>query len=372
MSASLAIDFVVAGGAALGLGHVMRSAAIAEAAIQQGHSVRVFFEGDEGALSAWRSAAPGTMQAQILPWSAYPADRAAPVGVLDFPIEKASWIALLSENNARSLVLDDPRSVDAADLTINPALHHGLTPPSPRESSAGGARLLEGPAYSVLAQSHRATPYQPWAQRPNLLLSIGGADPHQATPKLAPWISDILDALRHKATHPHPFQNKHVVLGGAFADPQNKTRDALHEAGWKVHSALRPAKMAELMASTRLAVMGFGTSLTELAWHGTPHLSVTHHRFDMPHAAALEARGVGRHLGYAGELDGNRVKAVLRQSICDPQWQSASADTARAMLQGGNGVDRILDEIKALARRPLQSRRETSAAARPIGGVIPP
>lgn len=355
----------------MGLGHIMRSAAIAEAAIGQGRAVRVFFEGDAAALSAWQIAAPGTEQRQCFPWSAYPAGRAAPVGVLDFPMQKAEWITRLSQNEVRSVVLDDPRSLDVADLTINPALHHGLAQLHSEEPTAPVPHLLEGPAYSILAKSHLAMPHPPWSERRNLLLSIGGADPQQATPKLAPWISEILEISVRPlpdptriATPSLPFRlDRHVVLGGAFADPQNRTRDALSGAGWRVHSALPPIKMAELMASARIAIMGFGTSLTELAWHGTPHLSVTHHPFDAEHAAALEAIGVGRHLGYAAELDPGRVKEVLRRSLCDPEWQSTSAGAAREMLRGGNGVERILFEIEGLARRTKRSAQRTKAAA---------
>ena len=312
----------------MGLGHVMRSAALAEAALRRGSSIRIFFEGDPSARRAWRTASPQSEDIPLRAWSDYPAGPPSPIAFLDYPTPKNEWIESIRRHGSHSVVLDDPRSVDRADMTINPALHHARTSPNAEAQS----RSLDGPVYSILAEPHRQTKSPSWHSRTNLLLSIGGADPHGATPKLGRWVSEVLASPSMAALSPLPFTHKHAVLGASFQDPEHCVRHALAEAGWQIHSALTPKDMAHLMASARLAIMGFGTSLTELAWHGTPHLSVTHHRFDIAHAESLELRGVGRHLGQAEGLDPAITKQRLQRGLADAKWQESSARTALSLI----------------------------------------
>jgi hypothetical protein len=116
--------------------------------------------------------------------------------------------------------------------------------------------------------------------------------------------------------------------------------------------------------------MGFGTSLTELAWHGTPHLSVTHHSQDDAWALRLESLGIGGWLGHAAALDAEFVLARFGRALADVEWQETSAARARAAIEGGSGCERILDRLAAIAhelpaRRPQRSglSRGTSRAA---------
>ncbi|MBY0401289.1 hypothetical protein K2X89_13405, partial [Myxococcota bacterium] len=120
--------------------------------------------------------------------------------------------------------------------------------------------------------------------------------------------------------------------------------------------ALEPAAMARRMAEARLAVMGFGTSLCELAWHETPHLAITHHDHDVAWAKLLEERGIGRFLGRAAALEADFVVERFAQAALDHDWQRASAARALDALEGGRGVERILDRLAAIARELKLSR----------------
>jgi spore coat polysaccharide biosynthesis predicted glycosyltransferase SpsG len=52
------IDFIVAGGARYGMGHVMRSSTLAAAAVQRGWRVRAFLAGDRVAQESWIAGCP--------------------------------------------------------------------------------------------------------------------------------------------------------------------------------------------------------------------------------------------------------------------------------------------------------------------------
>ncbi|MEZ4330209.1 MAG: hypothetical protein R3F35_00505 [Myxococcota bacterium] len=361
------IDFVVAGGARYGMGHVMRSGTLAAAAAGRGWRVRAFLAGDRTAEQAWRDRCPGS---NVTAWTAWRARRSAPVTLFDHPFSKSRWLAACPPERTHSVVLDDERAVGRARLTINPALHHAPDeetarsgPPAP---ASRPAEVLSGPRYAILDPVHRGIRHAPLSARRTLLVSLGGADPHHATPRLAPILARVLERVGPSCG----IEARHVVLGPAFADPDERIRRALAAAAWRVERALKPAAMAASMATARLAVVGFGTSLTELAWHGTPHLSLTHHDADVPRARTLERRGIGRWLGSAARIDPDEVATRFEAALRDLAWQSDSAARARDALEGARGVERILDRIAPwiVAARSTQARRPRAQSVG-AGGV---
>jgi spore coat polysaccharide biosynthesis predicted glycosyltransferase SpsG len=359
------IDFVVAGGARYGMGHVMRSGALAAAAALRGWRVRTFLAGDRIARERWHASCPSS---RLETWSAWRASESAPLTVFDHPFAKSRWIAACRRDRTRAIVLDDPRAIGRARLTINPALHHLPDRADDGWESAEDdpERLtLRGPRYSILSPAHRETPHRALAERDGLLLSLGGADPHGVTPRIAPLLVRALETAGTPG-----IRRRCVVLGPAYRDPDGVVATALAASGWQVERALEPSAMARAMAEARLAVMGFGTSLTELAWHGTPHLSVTHHSQDDAWALRLESLGIGGWLGHAAALDAEFVLARFGRALADVEWQESSAARARAAIEGGSGCERILDRLAAIAhelpaRRPQRSglSRGTSRAA---------
>lgn len=350
------IDFIVAGGARHGMGHIMRSGVLAAAARSRGWRVRVYLAGDRVAEARWRTSCP---DARVSAWSGWRSAASAPLTVFDHPFAKSRWIAACRRDRTRAIVLDDVRAIGRARLTINPALHH-----LPDEHAASASETeddpasptLSGPRYAILSPVHRETPSRPLAEREGLLLSIGGADPHAVTPRIAPLLVRTL-ARRALAD---TLRNRVAVLGPAYRDPGGRVAAALAEDGWRVEHGLPPAAMARCMAEARLAVMGFGTSLTELAWHGTPHLAVTHHASDAPWARRLEALGIGGWLGDARTLDPEHVAARFGRALEDEVWQRTSAERARAAIDGGRGCERILDRLELVAREvPVRSARRS-------------
>lgn len=357
------IDFVVAGGARVGMGHVMRSGTLAAAARQRGWSVRVFLEGEAIARERWVAVSGAR---RVLDWADWNPHDAAPLSLLDHPAHKDPWLDRLQPAPTRAVVLDDLRSIRRAALTICPALQHaGLS----AGSEPGRSRLLAGPRFSILGQAHRASPRRPLATRARLLLSIGGSDPHHVTPRIAPVLDHVLESMRSVGRSSPAAYARDVVLGPAFQDPGDGVARALAAAGWHVHHALAPAQMARLMSAARLAVMGFGTSLAELAWHGTPQLSVTHHPSDDPWARRLEARGIGVHLGQARTLDLDAVATRLRHALADERWQRESAARAYDALEDGRGCERILDRLAALFPSRSTCAQTIGAARTPPSAV---
>jgi len=351
------IDFIVAGGARYGMGHVMRSGTLAAAAVQRGWRVRVFLGGDRVAQESWAASCPDS---EVHAWSAWRSSTSAALTLFDHPFAKSRWIDACHRDRTRAIVLDDVRAIGRARLTINPALHHmpldlDGNPEDENPEDDPASLTLRGPRYAILANAHRETPHRPLAERNTLLLSLGGADPLAATPRIAPILVETLGSLGTL----HGFQVLRVVLGPAFRDPDDRIGRELASAGWLVERGLEPAAMARRMADARLAVIGFGTSLSELAWHGTPHLSITHHALDEPWARRLEERGIGLWLGTADALHATFASARVDRALRDLAWQRESARRAFDAIEGGRGCERILDRLAMIACEIPTPRRRS-------------
>jgi len=351
------VDFVIAGGSETGLGHIMRCAALARALRRRGWKSLAYLEGDRTGAKRWQMASG---QTTLSDWSSWRAHDAARVTFVDHPGAKQRWLSLLRQSDTRIVILDDPGYRERADLTICSALHHHSKPFSTGTMSATSTetsnenqdcRMLFGPRFAILADHHLATPRRPLRTRTKLLLSLGGADPHRLTPRIAPILASVL----HDSDVLHGIETRHVVVGPAFTDAGTLARE-LEDGGWRVHLALDGLAMASLMSKSKLAVMGFGTSLCELAWHGTPHLSVTHHASDDAQAQGLEATGIGVHLGSAATLDPPLIASLFRRALEDESWQQRSSETARRALEGGLGVERILDHVESWIHQPIPAR----------------
>lgn len=353
MKRALRIAFVAAGGPKLGAGHIMRSAALAAEAVRGRWAVEAFLSGDAEVHSLWRTAA-GEMP--IHEWRAPIATAEPDLVVLDYPADKHDWITRVDALGVPVVVLDDRGSLDAARLTVCPALH---------DPDLERADLLSGPRFSILSRPHLEERPTPPDRKRKLLLSLGGADPHGATLAIAPLIDRVLERMIVEPGANHAFESKHVVLGRVFDGDAGAATRTLEAMGWRVHRALDRSQMARLMSESRFAVMGFGTSLTELAWHRTPHASLTHHEGDRVPAERLEAMGIGRSLGWAGAIDPKTVETKLETALRDANWLEESAKRAFAAIDSGRGATQLMARFESLVRATRRANRSDQQAPRP-------
>ena len=353
-----AVDFVVAGGRRTGLGHLARCATLANEARRRGWRVRAFLAGDAAGGDAWRERTGLDIDGA---WSDWTPDGRDPLVALDFPQAKDDWVERLQRLALRCLVVDDERLLEGPDWILLPGLHHAIHADSDRPRTT--ARRLVGGRYAILAAAHRGARPVPFDQRDRVLLSLGGADPRGLTGRIVPALDEALARVADAVS------GVDVVLGPAFRDPTPDFRQVVERRGFHVHRGLSSEAMAERMTRARLAVVGFGTTLTELAWHGTPFVCVTHQPSDLAPARALEGVGIGRVLGDAEHLDLAGLPATLAAALADHAWQRATARRARAALGDGFGARSVFDRLEG------EADTDPERAARPTpqpGGVTYP
>jgi spore coat polysaccharide biosynthesis protein SpsF len=343
------------GDAGIGLGHVVRSMAVA-GALRDRHGLCVVFAVERGGPAFEQVAAQGFALAE--------ARRP------DEP-DEAAWIGrVLAEAGAEALVLDvrtdlPPSALrrwrdrgvhvavidDGSDRRL--AADTAFFPPVPqlkrmRWDGFSGA-LYTGWDYLPLrrdfARIARPAPAGT-ASTPHVLVAMGGADPGGAT-------ALAVEALARAGV---PMRVT-VVVGAAYrgeAALAARLAESLPDA-----RLLRDvADMAPLMAEADLAVVSFGMTAYELAAVGTPTLALTLTADHAESAAALAASGALADAGRIGAVGAPALAAAAARLLADPDRLFAMGDAGPRLIDG-RGADRIADRIVA----HLDTRAAALAAA---------
>ena len=219
-----------------------------------------------------------------------------------------------------------------------------------------GFALLSGPRFAILAEAHRRFSVPAAAERNSVLVTLGGSDPHRASPVVARAARQALSEWQASDGEAIPL-HVDVVFGPSFEDPGDREAEALREAGCRVHKGLDAPAMAARMRAARVALVGFGTAINELAWHATPFLTITHHDSDRGPARDLEACGFGRHLGPAHTLERLPLVAPIDAALLPSDVPERSARPACTRRRERRGTPLRADRDGA--RSPRAEAAET-------------
>jgi hypothetical protein len=312
----------------------MRTAVLAAEARRQGHGVTLVVRGDSAAHAALAAELPG---APIESWR----EAASAVGaggaiVIDSPEDIGGELAMARARGVRSLVIDRTDHLDHADATVLPILHGPLIE---------HPRLFQGAEFLAISPTIRAADTAGYAATRSIgLITAGGADPVGLT---APLTEALAAAL---AGHPDAAAI-HVVIGPAFTGGDALAR-RLSSSNAFVHRALPRAGLAALMARSRFALTGFGTTVYDLAVLGTPVLYWTHRPADLDAARRLEARGLGACGGDGSRITTDGVAAVLAATVLRDGWCEAASARGRALVAPADGARAVL---RLLAGDPVSA-----------------
>jgi spore coat polysaccharide biosynthesis predicted glycosyltransferase SpsG len=281
---------------AMGLGHLMRCRAVAEAVVERG--AEAVFAMVEPALAS--EAVLGNIPAELvrLPGPAGGADDLA--ALLALQVERRPVITVadgyhLSDAYQRAIAAAGPLAVfwDAPDRSEVPAAV--VIDASPRASAADyariapQARMLLGAPHALIRRDLRqamAMPGVPLAQRRQVLVTFGGSDPRGLTAEVA---SRLLAQLPGEI-------GVTALAGAAYARPQELWNLADTWAQ-RLHVAINPPSVVPYFTAAGLAVTAGGGTIGELAALGLPALVAV--VVDNQSAAAggpypcLDARGEG-------------------------------------------------------------------------------
>jgi spore coat polysaccharide biosynthesis predicted glycosyltransferase SpsG/L-amino acid N-acyltransferase YncA len=317
------------GGPAIGVGHLARCLAFAEAAVERGWEA--VLAGDLGGATwlAERFAALGVpvRQASALD------DLAADVVLVDH-----YGLGELPEvrERARLVCLEDGRyGRRAADVVVDPSLAFAARP------ADGSAVCLAGPRFApvradVVAARRARTGVA--GDPPRVVVVMGGG-------AAGPTVAAALTALRDTGL---PMSVRAVAAGEV----------TLPEPASGQHFTVGPPTPAlpELLAGADLAVSAAGVTLTELCCIGVPAAIVE--LVDNQAAGYRAALDLGLAAGLGAPADLPQATDTLHTLLTDPRRRAALAEAAAATVDGA-GPARVLDAATLEVREACQADADT-------------
>ena len=327
-------------GPAVGLGHLQRSLALAQACQQEGASPRVVSP-ERGPLRE-RVEGAGLPTAVVAGWPEWSArgigallDRARAHGsdaiVVDSYRVAPMELERLRASGATLVAIDD---LAAAPSPCHVVVNGGAAARHlPYRSLHGDTRFLLGPEYALLRPEF-------WSRSPRktretddaILLSTGGGEATAVTRR----ILAALDAL--------PANFAIEVLVGPLVDPA-----AIATVGVTCRHAVRlhhdPPYVRDLLLGADLAVSGAGQTLSELAWAGCPTVAFALAENQRANLGAMAALGAVRSVGFAGAAPfAAAVRAAVEPLLVDRAAREAMGEAGRRAIDG-RGAQRVASEL---------------------------
>ena len=299
------------GNGQIGLGHVVRSLALAEIVDQQFAQVLLLSQDPPPAvqrLAAGHGRPLRTLPAQPIRQELYTLPdllRPGDIVVLDgyhFPLVYQQAIKAL---NCRLVVIDDLRQPTVADLVINHG--PGVTPAD--YEAPPSTRFCLGPAFSLLRRPFREQAALPAAApRPitSALLCFGGADPLGLTARSLTALLALPQVVKVG-----------LVLGAAFSGGAALRQLAELHPGRTVnfYEQLSASEFATVFGQYDVAVVPSSTVLLEALVLGRP--AITGYYADNQAALAdyVHAYGQAFSVGNFADLAGEKLAGALAQGL---------------------------------------------------------
>jgi UDP-2,4-diacetamido-2,4,6-trideoxy-beta-L-altropyranose hydrolase len=324
-------------GAGSGLGHVQRCLALAAALAERG--VECSFAVPE--LDSVRERIERAGFAGVELETGLPAVPGELLVVDSYHVD-AAYLRELQDAALTVVLIDDHAAFPVScALCVNAGANAESLP---YRSESSDTRFLVGPGYALLPPELWDTAPRPPAERvANVLLTLGGSDPHDLAPRLLLAL-DALDA---------DFSLT-VVVGPYFSNCEQLTG----HHGRDVTLLDAPASLVEPMRAADLAVSAAGQTLYALARLGVPTVALELADNQRGGLAALEHAGAVRVAGRAGEPGlPDAVAAAVRELVADDAARHGLAHTAGSLLDG-QGARRVAAEIVRLgASTGIETRR---------------
>lgn len=329
---------------AIGIGHVGRTLALANAWRQLGGEVHYVASAPLApSAEAWIHSAG--IPLDVLDTARYSdADAVATAAiaghapvVLDAFGTPRAYRAVLRGLVSRLAIIDDMggRGPWSADVILNQ--NYGASP-SYYPGHDPGTVLLLGPRYALLRPEFlrwRAMPRRRDRQAGRIVVSLGGADPANVT-------SLVLDALDHQAAAGW----KALVVAGAV-NPRAGALKARANTGSKIRVIRRPSSMARLLVWADIAILAGGVTVWEALALGVPTVGIAVAKNQVQAAEALDRDGLWHYLGQASAVDIHRIGEAVKNLLADAGARRRLSESGQALVDG-QGAARVADALAHL------------------------
>ncbi len=336
-------------GTRMGIGHVMRCLALAQAWQDRGGRV-VFITAAQSPALLQRLKLENVDVRHLQSLEATPEDAAETITiarnaaadciVLDGYHFNPNYRSALKASGLQPLVIDDFSDTDLsqADFILN---QNAYASESMYAGRSGRARLALGAPFALLRRE-----FLPWrntqrdypAQAREILVTLGGSDPDNVT-------SRVLEAL---AAFGDWRLKLRIIVGGA--NPHLECLEVLLPQLRLSHDAeilVNPPNLPELMSGSDLVISASGSSCWELACLGVPMVLLVVADNQRGIAAELETLGAAVSLGWAHGCAVEPWTVAIAEVLRSEERRRNLSVAARGLIDG-RGAARIAASLQGV------------------------
>jgi spore coat polysaccharide biosynthesis predicted glycosyltransferase SpsG/CMP-N-acetylneuraminic acid synthetase len=317
------ILFRVDGSASLGMGHVFRSLAIADALRESSRAEIAFLmsaEHNEGLLQVSRHGYPvralGGRDVETA--LEHIRDFAPTILINDLPILEDAYLRALSHLGASTVnlvdTLDDLETDEYAQVIVSVMA-------AERETPEG---FYGGPRYAILRGHFTGRVKAIRDEARKVLLTFGGSDPQRLTLKAVRALQGLEGRVEVVA-----------VTGPAF--PFRRELEALQptlERRIPLISAAGESAIADLMLEADLVLCSGGMSVYEIAALGTPGIVLAQNKREEARMGAFAKHGTIEFLGLGTDVSEAQILAATRSLLVDSERRRAMSERGRTLVDG--------------------------------------
>lgn len=328
------ILFRADGSSKIGMGHMVRSMALADEFRKRGHIIYFVVKEDEYAKKLVEQHG-----VELLPYienDNYPliSDMLDKYGielmVSDVDEYSARFFSFLREKDVYSVQLDIHRKMNlSVDLLVNGGIYaKELEEAASRESQ----KSLLGPEYNLLRKEFsKVEVKKDFSTVKNILITMGATD-----------INDLTEGVTMACLDEFPEAIFHIVLG---SDKKPFINQALYDhPSVKLH--YKTPYMHKLMELADLALCSGGITIYELAACGTPAITITQAENQIRQSLIFASAGANLYYGRAEAFDIDLLKKLLMK-VKDPLVRRKLSISSRKLIDG-KGTERVADYILSI------------------------
>jgi spore coat polysaccharide biosynthesis predicted glycosyltransferase SpsG/CMP-N-acetylneuraminic acid synthetase len=342
--------FRVDGSTRMGMGHVYRSLAIADALRELSRADIAFLmsaDHTDGLITVSRRGYPVRVvgDGRLDNYLEHIRDFSPAILINDLPTVESAYMRALSHVGATTVnLVDTPEDLETAEhyeQVIVSVMNQD------RETPEG---FYAGPAYAILREQFRGRAKEVRESPRTVLLSFGGSDPQGLTLKAARALQSLDQKVELVA-----------VAGAAFSYGA--------ELRALVASLPRPVRVindaaghiSELMLEADVMVGSGGMSVYEIAALGTPGVILGQNVREERRMREFARHGTVVYLGLGVDVAEAEIAAAVAALLGDPERRRAMSARGRALVDGygaARAAEAVLERRKS-ARRPVEAPQKS-------------
>ncbi len=317
------ILFRADGGRGIGMGHVYRSLAIADALRQASRAEVAFLmsgEHAEGIATASRAGYPvrvaGDVRRETL--LDHIRDFAPAILINDLPALEDAYLRALSHLGCTTVNLVD--TLDDLEVTESYKQLIVSVMNDDRETPEG---FYGGPEFAILRGHFQGRAKELRDEPRLLLLTFGGSDPPGLTLLAARALADLPETLEIVAVAGPAFSHRERLQALLASLPRKLA--VVHAIGGHI---------ADLMQDADAVVCSGGMSVYEIAALGTPGLVLAQNAREDQRMRDFARNGTVEYLGLGTEVGEQRLRDAVQALLRDPARRRAMSERGRTLVDG--------------------------------------